>query len=334
MYDSHLAYRAAARWTALLESPRRSSLPPGEDGRVRVSVEGEPPAAPFAVTTSKGLFLWRGDELRHLVPGPTFGLTVGPDGTLYVFQQTGHHGRVLRVRHDEETAKVSTWIWGLSRWVHQIDFVGEHLLVTDTWRNRVLAYRALPGVRRLHASRPDWTLFVGEDSRDGRFSPGYHHVNSVYRHGDLLYVMAHNHSLHTGRESEIWTFGPGRGLAGVEPTRGRCCHNVVLRDGKLMFCRSLEGTLAYDGADVFTTDGFTRGLSVTEDAVLVGVSRFAEDPARRDADGASVEVLDRDFTWRGRIGLYGCQIRDIRSLPYDLGLSNVSDPHLNASGNR
>ncbi len=316
-YDRYAAYLPTGRAHALAEFARAALTPVAGTADVPATIDGDVPDLRFLATTSKGLLLWNGSGYRKLVPGPTFGLTLR-GGTAYVFQQTGHFGRVLAVRDWSAGMGVTPVLWGLSRSIHQIDFVDDELFVVDTLRNRVRVYRLPEAGRVLHASE-----FVRELRVDRKAPPDHYHLNSVYRHGDLLYLMAHNHTVKTGRKSEILvydaaTFAPVRTI----PTDGTCCHNVFHDPAGLVFCRSLERTVALGDKDVFRVEGLTRGLAVDANHVLVGVTTIAADPVRRDNDKSSVEVLTRGFTRLGGITTPSCQLRDVRLLTGDLAMSN------------
>ncbi|WP_416900995.1 hypothetical protein [Micromonospora echinospora] len=47
-----------------------------------------------------------------------------------------------------------THLYGLSRWVHQIDFVDDELVVVDTLRNRLLCYPDVDRRSGRHWSTP------------------------------------------------------------------------------------------------------------------------------------------------------------------------------------
>lgn len=337
-YELQAGYGLLGRARARREQrPGRYAEPPPELlPAPRFEVEGEANVAPFLVTTTAGLFLWSDHGFRALMPGTMYGLAVHADGdAAFAFQQTGGYGRIVELRGlsglaglsgPSGTPTVETRIWGLSRWVHQIDLVGTRLVVTDTDRNRLLFFDPPPGGGPVHASAATRAHFVGGDARASRESPNYHHINSVVRRGDRLYVMAHNHSVRTGRPSEMYVFDDALEDVEVLPTQGRCCHNICFADGAMLWCRSLEGTLSRDGVDVARTDGFTRGLAVNGDTVLLGISRLGADRTGSAQQAVAIEIYSRDFTRRGRITLAAGQVREIRFLRGDLGMSNTAEP--------
>ncbi|WP_327341327.1 hypothetical protein [Streptomyces europaeiscabiei] len=291
--------------------------PSPESRRVACRVEGNVGDTPFAVTTSHGLLLWNGRHFRRVTRGPARGLTVR-DGALWVFQRAGRHGRVLSVHLAGDDVEVVPRIWGLPGNGHCIDFVDDELMVTDPSHNQVLAYRVGddgPAVHAAHAAR----AFCLED-RTPRVPL---RISALFRHGPLLFVMASKGRGHDSRQSEIWAFDSQSRLVTVVPAGGTHCHDLFFDGEQFVLCRSRERTVVRGPHPVYRADGFPRGLAVGEDRVLVGVSAYARSRYARETGAASVEFLDRDFRWQGRITLPRGQIRNVRLLSDDLATSNA-----------
>jgi hypothetical protein len=181
-------------------------------------------------------------------------------------------------------------------------------------------------MRNRHCSAATGIVQLTPADRKGRASPNYRHFNSIYRHDRTIYVVAHNHTLRTGRPSEVWHLDLDYGLREVVPAGGSCCHNVVMHEKGPLLCRSIEGSLALDGADVLHGEGFMRGLAYDGRHVLVGSSTFARDHADRDHDDGVIDVLTADLAPSGRIIFPRSSVRDIRMLSVDRGLSNHEIP--------
>nr|QWT72268.1 hypothetical protein [Streptomyces kanamyceticus] len=285
--------------------------------RVAGRVEGEVGDTPFAVTTSHGLLLWNGRHFERITRGPACGLTVR-DGALWVFQRAGRHGRVLSVHLAGEDVEVVPRIWGLPGNGYCIDFVDDELMVTDPSRNQVLAYRigdGGPAVHAAHAARS----FCLED-RAARVPL---RISALLPHGPLLFVMASKGRGHDSRQSEIWAFDSRARLVAVVPAGGTHCHDLFFDGEQFVLCRSRERTVVRGPHPVYRADGFPRGLAVGEDRVLVGVSAHARSRHARESGAASVDFLDRDFRWQGRITLRHGQIRNVRLLSDDIATSNA-----------
>ncbi|MFI6226375.1 hypothetical protein ACIBCR_03525 [Micromonospora echinospora] len=333
--DAFGADRIVGRW----ELARALDVPPRVPWTAVPHAVGDLPAdLSFVTSTSHGIVVWADGRPRMLSPGRHFGLTLR-DGRLYAFQITGRHGRIvsfpLGPDHVPEPGggwRMVTHLYGLSRWVHQIDFVDDELVVVDTLRNRLLCYPDVDRRSGRHWSTAHRTVQLTPADRKGRASPHYRHFNSVYRHGDTIYVVAHNHSAGTGRKSDVWLLDEEFRLREIVPAGGMCCHNVVIHERGMLVCRSVEQTVALDGVDVLTTEGFGRGLAYDGRHLLVGASLFAEEYADRDHDDGFVDVYSADFTLVGRVVFPRSSIRDIRLLAGDRGLSNHSRKEAGPNG--
>jgi hypothetical protein len=82
-----------------------------------------------------------------------------------------------------------------------------------------------------------------------------------------------------------------------------------------------------DGADVMSTGGYTRGLSVSADHVLVGSSRLHLDRRVREQGDGHVHIMATDFSVVGRVTVPATQIHEIRRVDAaELGMSNEAGP--------
>ncbi|MFJ4689557.1 hypothetical protein [Streptomyces sp. NPDC088789] len=311
--------RLVGRW----EIARFDDTPGDVSKGMRPVVTGEiPHALEFIATTSRGIVIWRQGGIQGWRRGRFFGITL-QEGRAYSFHETGRHGRIVSLDLESNLGgEMVTHIWGLNRWIHQIDFIDDDLVVVDTLRNRFLLYPNVEDLRSRHHSARHQVINPTPRDRKGRRSPHYRTFNSVYRHEDRIYVVAHNHSVVTGRESEVWVFDKDWALLETLPTGGHCCHNVVSHEDGLVINHSLEQAVTIDGLEVAKTKGFNRGIAYNGEYILIGSSIFAEDHTQRDHDDAFVEVFDRNFKPVGQIVLPQCSLRDVRFLNGDRSLSN------------
>src|SRR5205085_923230 len=80
-----------------------------------------------------------------------------------------------------------------------------------------------------------------------------------------------------------------------EPLAGYCCHDIVEDErGVLWHSASMSGEIiGSDGTRIkITDDMMTRGLAITADALIVGISTFGPRQLRDQLPGAVV-ILDR-----------------------------------------
>jgi hypothetical protein len=228
--------------------------------------------------------------------GQFFGVTVR-DNAIYCFEALGpipslwpHYGRI--VRYDlfkKEIVSAAVVVKGLPNGCHQIDFIGGDLFICDTYNSRVL--KCDTEFNTCTAYYP-WGDIQFDD-----FAAGYPHMNSLVGYRGVIYLMLHNCTRRTGRNSQLVQWQPESGTLGNELTlAGAGCHNIVfLEDGELIVCDSDNGALT-DGRRTIVQVGqmLTRGLSVDSDMIVVGSSLFSKRDARRTVAG-EVCFLDRQY---------------------------------------
>jgi len=159
------------------------------------------------------------------------------------------------------------------------------------------------------------------ENRWDRISPGQQdgdHLNSVFFHGDRLYVIAHRFN----RGSCLAEFSyPDLALLSTRPCGDRRqLHNIWVTDEMQMIaCDSAAGALIELNTDrVLWTSGlpiYLRGLAATETIVILGESgRTKRDLRRTSVSG--LWVLDRQ-TWKALdylcLGPYGA-VNEVRIL--------------------
>ena len=204
---------------------------------------------------------------------------------------------------------------GLSPGCHQMDFIDDHLYVTDTYSNRLLTFEE-------HCDQlvPSIEAFPPGKLDNGRASPNYAHMNSVWRSPcGHLYVFYHNETSKTGRKGSIVRLSQGLQEAEVYPADANNGHNILVHDGHFVFCDSMNGRLMLGGRCVFKASLFTRGLAKTPRLWLVGGSQYGDRGMRNELGGA-IYVLSSDFCLRGMVEIPG-MVQEIRATNSDYGLS-------------
>jgi hypothetical protein len=271
-----------------------------------------------------------------------FGMSYCPDGDLWVVQNKGHHLHRTRIDGDEMSGLdyvadfrcVDTFF---RRGFHQIDFIDEELFLCDTYNNRILVAKNIDNELKIH--RVVYPMGRHKISTNMRGHVYYRHFNSVYRHGDIIYLAAHNDTGNTDRNSQIhllerYTLN----TVGVLDDVGKAIHNIVVDfTGKMYVCDSLAHTLVvYDGVGVvevwkdeeFKT--FLRGLAINDDFTVIGGSIRVDthkeyEHSHNDKVPGYVFILDKKkkkvlCTYK----FENCgQIHDIRLRGLDYGLSNT-----------
>ncbi|HYH58035.1 MAG TPA: DUF4915 domain-containing protein [Thermoleophilaceae bacterium] len=259
-------------------------------------------AGTFGESTGGGLHVI-GEPPRRIDGLSTIGIAVGPDlvarslrgdadqpqGELLIYDRTG----VLRY------LRVPGLIDG-----HGMAWDGENVVAVASGRNAVLWID--PGGRVVRER-----TFPGEGDA--------WHLNCLMHDGDRLCVCAFGQR-ERHREWQAHLDDPEGVIADLETgsltaTGLRCPHHAHRAGEDLLVCESRHGDLVCRGPDGseqrrLHLGGWTRGLAVTDDAILVGVS--AQRIGGGDDDRASVVVLDRE-TWelRARIALPDQEIFDV-----------------------
>lgn len=291
------------------------------------SVDGYMPDISLLVsTTSNGLLLVNKDSITRLIQADIFyGITKEAENW-WVFGQLQDKGSIISFNIlDQKGYNLRVRVDHLEKAVHQIDFVGDELLVVETFKNWFITYRDAAKHDRMHA-RSDSASILTPKGLAVRGTDNYCHLNSIYAYKDNIFVLGHNETYKTGKDSEIFVYDLEFRPRGTIATRTSCAHNYYEDSDGWLICDSAKGTLLKDGAPVFTCDdkSFTRGLSVADDYVVLGSSGIS--PARdhrRFLDGI-LYIMDREFNRIAKITIPKTQIMDIKRVDKsDYALSNT-----------
>lgn len=159
--------------------------------------------------------------------------------------------------------------------IHQIDCEGDIVYLTDTGKNRIIAYD-------IAANRLYKMLNVGELRDD------IHHVNAVTVLGDELLVMLNNRghkdseilavplsAIHTTNAAEFDILPLGR----VTPIAGvRYAHDIEPFEGTLLCCSSHDGIVVNtaNSETFLKADNWVRGITSAPNGLWIGSSHYAK----------------------------------------------------------
>ncbi|MBN2193097.1 MAG: hypothetical protein JW751_09800 [Polyangiaceae bacterium] len=249
------------------------------------SLGAEVPGA-YVVATKRGLYRVAGGEIELLSQGQFYG--VAKTGRqLLAFRMGLRAGAVWAVDPHPWRGwrAVSTVVRHLSRGVHQIDLGTGGLYLCDTYNNALRVFSTV---------NPEYGRAVFPRGRldHGRGSENYAHLNSVYVTPSRIYLVCHNESAKTGRPSELLVLDHHFALVDRRPFNGRSVHNVVPTANGLLYCDSLGGRVMLDDRPIYEPGWFTRGLSLSEEYLVVGGSDYAGRDERVTGAGF-LAVLDR-----------------------------------------
>lgn len=245
------------------------------------------------IATRQGLLAAGAEGWRRIAHGQYYGLTM--DGSdILAFEacdrprRATRMGRVIRLCvQDARIVDTEVFVTGLDNGCHQIDLIGDTLVVVDTYRQRIVEIA------------PDATVKEFAPLPFNREPPGtadYVHFNSVLACGDRRLLLLHNDFGRTGRASEIALLDASWNILDRRPVAGTGCHNLaLLEEGAILTCGSLEGTLiSTAGMQAKVSNLMTRGLAVGRDAIAVGGSTFSE-REHRDGEPGVLHLLDQQL---------------------------------------
>jgi hypothetical protein len=265
------------------------------------------------IATKNGLYFLDKNLIIKVLEGEFYGVTYKAD-TIYVFEKTNKKGRIIYFHKNIYNEKYNVLVDKLSPGCHQIDFIGDDLYVTDTYNNRILIFD-IDG----NFKNDFYPLGILEN---GRKSSNYGHINSVYSYNGFIYLLCHNETKKTGKNSEILKLNKQNDLIGKINLNASSAHNCAIYNNKFLVCDSLNNKVILDNNVLIDTDDFTRGLSIFDDFILIGGSDYKKRSQRIDAKG-TVYILNNDFNLLEKIRIPG-MVQEIRSLSdNDLSLSNT-----------
>jgi hypothetical protein len=272
--------------------------------RVRIS-DFDVSGYDWLVSTHKGLFAVNLAGAKCIVHGWFFGICRF-ENDFYLFENCAQRdrtqalGRLIKLSITGRQLSAPVVIAkGLDANCHQIKVIDQLLCVVDTANQAIVRYD-LNGCL-VDVKKPFLTAPVTD--RTGR----YLHINSIAKLGSRIAVLLHNGRAIPEKHSELAWLDTDWNVCERVPLNGHFCHDIVEdADGVLWHSASKSGELmASDGRRVkVDNDRMTRGLFVSSDYIIVGLSGFgARD--KRDALPGAVVIFDRNFARLAEINLGG-----------------------------
>ena len=235
----------------------------------------------YIVATKRGLYEIKNKKVRLLHNGEFYGVTLY-NKKLYVLKRLEEQKSQLItfpfengiINKRDRQLFMDNLDWG----AHQIDFIKDHFIVMDTFNN---------GIQKINtkAEIVD-TYYPFGQLENGRTSPNYRHMNSVFSDGKMIYVVCHNETTKTKNPSEILLLNFNFEEQNIISTQAANAHNVILYKDAKYYCDSIHSTLMKDDTILLKTTYFTRGLSISDDFMVVGGSEYSTRKRRKFAKGA------------------------------------------------
>ena len=165
-------------------------------------------------------------------------------------------------------------IWGIVGEVHQIDVFKNSLYFPVTGFN--LLVNIPMGELFLNdkpISKPKTFFSLKSQVELKIFRPS--HLNSIFysKLTDNIYLIAHNSTAHTNRNSDIIVIH-NNNRSSIINTTAHSSHNIYeMNDGEtLIYCDSNNRKLMMGNLCLFESDTLLRGLAITESSIFVGGS--------------------------------------------------------------
>ncbi|MCF6437761.1 hypothetical protein [Pseudoalteromonas sp. MMG022] len=250
-------------------------------------LKGDIEGYPYIMASREGLYVLNAHGYKKVLRGSFYGVTVGPDGHLYCFQNAGvnhrkqNKGRILKLELNAEKTKIlrcSVCVSELHAACHQIDFIGDHLYIVDCQNGKIL--RTDAAVSRIEESFSP----LGEMTQQEAFSGP--HLNSLCAHPDgTIWLLLHNSGL---KQSEIVVVDKLFQVQKRFFIDAGMAHNIVFSndDNSYLVCDSFGGRVVSDKGEVFNVGSFMpRGIALDNKYCVVGDSCFQTRVYRRYIPG-------------------------------------------------
>lgn len=286
---------AARRFYCALPLPLKSLV---SDEVIDFEISGNLPTSTFLFTTSKGIFLYSANDgkVTKILNGKYYGLT--KYGDHWIIARSNNKGKRTAGRSSDifaialkgkQVIYYKPLLWGIPGEIHQIGILNHCLYIPHTGYNQIL-YAPL---KRLFAARfPKSILACGSMKLE---IPLPAHLNSFFHDKEkhLIYLIAHNKTVHTGRCSDVLVCEEDFSKLYLVSTTGNSVHNVYVQDGEVMYCDSINKSLIVGEKCIFEADKFLRGLSITDEHVFVGGTDICPDRNKRISSESEIYVLNR-----------------------------------------
>ncbi len=294
--------------TFSLEERRAIKMALARDAYERNIVRiAEPDMTPYTwlVASHRAVFAVAEDRVCTALHGWFFGIC-RHENQFYLFENCGMRdrsvdlGRIIRIDLVEgRLTNPVVLVTGLHTNCHQVRVIDGLLCVVDTSNQAIRRYTLAGDLVDVKHPFP----VASSNARTGM----YLHLNGVAKIGSRIAIMRHNGQVLPVRNSELAWLDSDWNPLSIHPLDGQCCHDIVADEaGVIWHCGSSAGEiLLSDGRRITVSDDMmTRGLTVSADRIIVGVSSFGRRQIRDSLPGAVV-ILDRAFNRVAQLSLNG-----------------------------
>jgi len=254
-------------------------------------------ASSYLISTSQHLLLLDSDDqirVVHSGKGTYFGLAQ-EHGTIYVAcrnrtslgSDASERGSIMTLDACTLDPIGSIKAPFKLRDMHALAVIERNLYVTCTFENMIGVYNIA------ERTWEKWYPAINPDDR-GR---DIHHFNSIAAFDGLIHLVAHNRG-----PSQIWSFTTQLRMLSSVIELGVEAHEALPWGDAIITCSSKEAALVSTNGWMLRTGGYPRGMALSEDTILVGVSQYSPEPGRAHTFG-SVLRFNRNWQYVGRFVL-------------------------------
>ena len=285
-------------------------------------VWGQPaiPEGEFIITGPGGIFYSSTKKIIKLFDGYYYGCSKF-DKRWYAITRAsrnyhGNHLLSFRIHLNGHAYRTRIELKNLPKGCHQIDFIGQFLYITDTYNNRILVFNPI-------SKQIVKEYYPAGKLKNGRLSANYTHCNSIFSINNINYLLFHNETTKTGLMSQwVKTNNEFEIIERIDSLAGDA-HNIYVTNDEVIISDSIKGNLLVNNKVVFSSQFLTRGLSISEDIIVVGGSEFGSRERRGLLKGA-LSVLDRKYKLINQIN-FPFPIYEVRRVDKkDYSLSNLN----------
>ena len=187
--------------------------------------------------------------------------------------------------------------------------------VCDTANNRILKLNV--DGKEIDSIYPKGKL------QNGKKSDNYSHFNSIYPYKNRIFIIAHNYSQYSGRNSQIIILNRSSNeLEKIIELDANCAHNYLIKNNSIFICDSQSGSLLIDTKSKIKLNYFLRGVAADDNSMIVGGSMYGK-RAERIGKDCFIFIYDNNINIIDEIKLNNIgPVFDIRFLNNDLGDGN------------
>lgn len=239
----------------------------------------------FLFSASSGLFLFDNNKILKICDERCFGITK-KDNFFYFTtspEKYSYPSMIYRVNEDFNNCVLEK-VFFTAADLHQIDFFENRFYVTDTKNNRILV---------CHQGK--WVSLYPAGKIEKRHSKNYAHFNSLFITKEHTYILAHNDTIHSKRNSQIYSLrNKNFEIEKIIDSGASCAHDLVFHDHKFYFSDSMGSKFMIGDKAYLDTKGFlTRGFAYNGTTALVGGSAIA-DRENRGKLGSAIFIIQKN----------------------------------------